>query len=116
MIAFVRVASVKPGKQVAQKCGLNREILDTAPALLFALIAYKVQETGGQFIEAPTRKLKPSQRCPACWTVAKKTLKDRVHTCACGCVMDRDLASAKVLLRWVEETFGAGTVPSSASC
>src|SRR5690606_31955209 len=34
-----------PGKNVAQKAGLNREILDTAPARLMALISYKVQET-----------------------------------------------------------------------
>lgn len=55
-----------PGQRVAQKAGLNREILDTAPARLMALISYKVGETGGWFFEAPTRKLKPSQTCPCC--------------------------------------------------
>ncbi len=72
----------EPGKNVAQKSGLNREILDTAPALLMQLIAYKVEETGGQFIEAPTRKLKPSQRCPACWAIKKKSLSQRTQRCA----------------------------------
>lgn len=92
-----------PGTNVAQKTGLNREILDTAPALLLSLIAYKVKETGGLYLEAPTRKLKPSQRCPSCWRVQKKQLKDRVHRCACGCTLDRDLAAAQVMLRWALE-------------
>ena len=71
------------------------------------LIAYKVEETGGQFIEAPTRKLKPSQRCPACWAIKKKSLSQRTHRCACGCEMDRDMAAAQVVLRWaMQEQFG----------
>lgn len=89
-----------PGKNVAQKAGLNREILDTAPAALLAMINYKVSETGGWYCETPTRQLKPSQRCPDCWTVAKKTLSQRHHDCGCGCSMPRDAASALVNLRW----------------
>lgn len=61
----------EPGKQVAQKAGLNREMLDTAPGLFTSLFRYKVLETGGEWVDAPTRKLKPSQRCPQCWHVAK---------------------------------------------
>ena len=55
----------EPGKQVTQKAGLNREILDTAPGLFTSLFRYKVLETGGEWVDAPTRKLKPSQRCPS---------------------------------------------------
>ena len=91
----------KPGKMVKQKAGLNREILDTAPASLLAMIAYKVKETGGLYIETPTRTLKPSQRCPVCWIVKKKTLKEREHHCEiCGCKENRDVAAARVNLRW----------------
>ena len=43
-----------PGKQVKSKSGLNREILDTAPAMLMGMIRYKVEETGGEFVETPT--------------------------------------------------------------
>lgn len=97
----------KPGKNVAQKSGLNREILDTAPAALLQKIAYKVRETGGQFLEAPTRRLKPSQTCPDCGTVEKKKLAQRWHRCAaCGYEEDRDAASARVVLRWA-----LGTLP-----
>jgi putative transposase len=64
------------------------------------LVAYKVQETRGQFLLAPTRTLKPSQRCPSCWSLRKKLLDERWHACACGHSEDRDLAAARVVLRW----------------
>jgi putative transposase len=92
----------EPGKNVQQKAGLNREILDTAPARLMALISYKVQETGGWFYEAPTRQLKPSQRCPECGHVHKKKLSERTHTCAkCGFTEPRDVASARIVYAWL---------------
>ena len=94
----------EPGKQVAQKAGLNREILDTAPGLFTSLFRYKVLETGGEWVDAPTRKLKPSQRCPRCWHVAKKQLSQRMHCCEqCGHEENRDTASARVVLRWALE-------------
>ena len=89
-----------PGKNVAQKSGLNREILDTAPALFNQLIRYKVKETGGEFVDVPTRKAKPSQTCPACGQVVKKTLAERIHQCPCGHREPRDAASARVALNW----------------
>ncbi len=95
----------EPGKQVAQKAGLNREILDTAPGLFTSLFRYKVLETGGEWIHAPTRKLKPSQRCPRCWHVAKKQLSQRMHCCEqCGHQENRDAASARVVLCWALES------------
>ena len=92
--------SENPGKNVKAKSGLNREILDTAPAQLLGMIRYKVEETGGEFIEAPTKKLKPSQRCPSCWAIRKKKLSERQHSCDCGLSMGRDSASAWVMLKW----------------
>ena len=95
----------EPGRQVSQKAGLNREILDTAPGLFTSLLRYKVQETGGEWVDAPTKQLKPSQRRPSCWRVEKKTLSQRAHDCAhCGHKESRDTASARVVLRWVLES------------
>lgn len=92
----------EPGKNVQQKAGLNREILDTAPARLMELISYKVQETGGWFCEAPTRQLKPSQRCPECGNVHKKKLSERTHSCGvCGFTEPRDVASARIVHAWL---------------
>ena len=99
-----------PGTHVAQKAGLNREILDTAPALLMSLIHYKVLETGGDWAQAPTRTLKPSQTCPGCGKRVKKLLSLRVHECAvCGLKEDRDRASAQVVLNWA--MYGKPTAP-----
>jgi putative transposase len=98
-----------PGKNVAAKKGLNREILDTAPAALLQKIAYKVSETGALYLEAPTRSLKPSQTCPACGAVQKKSLQQRWHLCqVCSHAEDRDSAAARVVLRWALGTWHCG--------
>jgi putative transposase len=89
-----------PGRKVAQKAGLNRSILDTAPTTFLNMLRYKAEEAGTEFLEAETRRLKPSQRCPDCDAVHKKPLSLRTHDCACGCRLGRDEAAALVLLRW----------------
>ena len=100
MTATARGTVDEPGSRVAQKAGLNRAILDTAPATFFNLLRTKAAEAGSEFLQANLRRLKPSQRCPRCDAVAAKDLSVRRHDCACGCSMDRDEASALVLLRW----------------
>ena len=114
MSASAKGTIEEPGTNVAQKAGLNREILDTAPAALHQKIAYKVSETGGRYMEAPTRRLKPSQTCPQCGAQAKKALSERWHCChVCGHQEDRDAAAARVVLRWAlgvltDEEVGSG--------
>lgn len=96
----------KKGKRKRQKSGLNRSILDVGWGILGGMLEYKLGEAGGIFLEAPTKTLKPSQRCPDCWQVKPKTLAERLHQCSCGCTEDRDVASAKVCLLWAT---GVGT-------
>ena len=48
-----------------------------------------------------------SQTCPECGHVAVKTLSERTHRCACGCVLDRDVAAARVILH--RAVVGPGT-------
>lgn len=103
-----------PGCNVKQKAASNREILDTAPGALYQLINYKVEETGGWFVKSPTKKLKPSQRCPKCWRTAKKDITERVHKCAhqdCLHEDGRDLAAAEVNLVWLKQELLAGNRP-----
>ena len=88
------------GKNVKQKAGLNREILNTAPAMTLNLLRYKAEEAGVEFVEVPTKQVKPSQTCPDCGAKKKKTLAERWHTCECGCEKPRDVASAQVNLNW----------------
>ncbi len=90
-----------PGRNVARKAGLNRSILDAAPSAFLNMLRYKAAEAGAEFLEADTRRLKPSQRCPDCAAVRKKALSVRRHDCdACGCSYGRDEAAALTLLRW----------------
>jgi putative transposase len=101
----------KKGKRKKQKSGLNKSILDVGFAMLKAAIKYKVEEGSGQFIEVPTKKVKPSQTCPKCGHQHPKTLSERIHQCSeCGYRQDRDIASAEVCLYWVKGTLpGFGT-------
>jgi len=99
----------KPGEWLpngaAAKSGLNKSILDGAPAQFLALLRYKAANAGVTMGEAPTRKLKPSQRCRACGQVEPKRLDQRWHWCACGYRTSRDRNSAGVCLDWGVEHF-----------
>ena len=101
----------KKGKRKKQKAGLNKSILDVGFGMLKSAIKYKVEEGDGQFIEVPTKKVKPSQTCPKCGNQHPKTLDERIHQCSeCGYQQDRDIAAAEVCLYWVLGTLpGLGT-------
>lgn len=99
-----RGTRVVPGKNVRQKAGLNRKILDGAPAAFLQLLRYKAEEAGTKLWEVNTRKVKPSQTCPGCGEGRKKKLSERVHRCSrCGLIMPRDQAAALVCLQTVLE-------------
>lgn len=88
-----------------RKKGLNREIHAAAPAAFLKMTKTKAEEAGSWYEEAPTRQIKPTQRCHACWKLPneKKMLSDREHQCPhCGVTCGRDENAALVLLRWLE--------------
>ena len=89
-----------PGRNVAQKAGLNREILSTAPSAFLDMLRYKAAEAGVEFLEVPSRTVKPSQTCSGCWKQRKKVLSERQHVCSCGLVLSRDRNAARVNLLW----------------
>jgi len=109
----------KGSKRKAQKTGLNRNMLDVGIGMLKSAIEYKVTEAGGQYIEIPTQKVKPSQTCPNCGYQQKKELSERVHTCLqCDYKADRDVAAAQVMLNWVlydSTVFGTSIVKRGES-
>lgn len=90
-------------KGAAAKAGLNRSILDAAPAGMLEKFRYKAEEAGSKFIEVPTRKVKPSQRCCCCGKLTKLRLDERTYRCACGNVQDRDANAARTALRYAYE-------------
>jgi putative transposase len=107
-----------PGRNVAQKAGLNREVLATSPHAFLAMTRYKAAEAGVGFASLPTRKVKPSQTCSGCWKRRKKPLSERMHVCSCGLILSRDQNAARVMLRWAfcaiiaRLTFIAGREPT----
>ena len=109
MTASAKGTIEAPGKNVKQKAGLNRGVLDTAPNAFLLKLQYKMEESGGIWVDVPTRQVKPSQTCPQCGHQKKKTLRERVHQCSeCGYTADRDEAAARVMLRWgLEHVYGA---------
>ncbi len=100
MVRSAKGTIEKPGRNLAQKAGLNREILATAPRAFLDMLRYKAAEAGVEFVEVPSRKVKPSQTCSGCGAQRRKALSERQHVCACGLVLSRDQNAARVNLLW----------------
>lgn len=75
---------------------LAREVHDVAWGRFIGMLRYKVAKTGSHLIEVDPRFT--SQTCPDCGIIKRKELSERTHQCPCGCVLDRDIAAAKVIL------------------
>ena len=57
-------------------------------------------QAGCEWVEIPTRQVKPSQTCHRCGIQRKKPLSERQHVCACGANCSRDENAARVMLNW----------------
>jgi putative transposase len=79
---------------------LARAISDAGWAEFARMLRYKQAWRGGRLIEAD--RWYPSTRlCPQCGVVnTAMTLADRVFTCGCGHIADRDTNAARNLARW----------------
>ena len=86
----------EPGKNVAQKRGLNKSIMDAAWGLLIWCIAYKAEYAGKWVV--PVNPNGTSQRCSGCGATVKKKLSERVHRCACGLTLGRDHNAGRNIL------------------
>ncbi len=88
-----------PGTKVAQKAGLNREILAAAWGTLISMIAYKVEETGRDLILVDPRGT--SQRCCACGVqqAENRISQSQFRCCACGYEANADTNAAVNILR-----------------
>lgn len=76
---------------------LAKAVHNAAWGTLVGMVAYKAANAGGQIRLVDPRGT--SQTCPECAAVVAKALAERAHRCPCGCVLDRDVASARVILR-----------------
>lgn len=96
MTASAKGTAEEPGKMVRQKAGLNREFLDVAPATFVSMLSYKAERAGGRLVKVDPRWT--SQDCSGCGERAKKELSQRIHRCACGLILDRDINAARNIL------------------
>lgn len=74
---------------------LARSVNDAAWSLLVQLVQYKAESAGADVVMVDPRGT--SQMCPDCGTVRPKKLSERIHCCDCSCILDRDVAAAKIV-------------------
>lgn len=96
-----------PGRNVRQKSGLNRAILDKGWYSFEQMLAYKLEERGGTLV-----RINPaytSQTCSCCGAVDRNSRESQAEfrCTACGHTENADCNAAKNILR-------AGTRPQSA--
>jgi putative transposase len=96
-------------KEMLSKSFLAQSISDCAWGRLMQFTVYKAEEAGKavDFIDP----MGTSQECSSCGVVVRKSLSERVHRCACGLVIDRDLNAALNILQRKVGTDGAELKP-----
>ena len=107
MTASAKGTVENPGKNVAQKSGLNRVVLDAAFGVFRYQLEYKTAWYGST-LEKIDRYFASSQTCSECGRKAKTklTLRDCVFDCAyCGNMMDRDFNAAVNICREAQRLF-----------
>ncbi|GJD65208.1 RNA-guided endonuclease InsQ/TnpB family protein [Methylobacterium frigidaeris] len=87
-----------PGRNVLQKAGLNRAILDQGWRAFATAIAYKLAERGGNLLTVDPRRT--SQTCAACGAVdpASRRSQSLFACTACGHEANADHNAARVIL------------------
>ena len=83
---------------------LNKNISDVAWNQFMQFTIYKAEYAGRQVIFVNPRNT--SKMCSRCGQLVEKTLADRVHSCSCGLVLDRDENAAINILSAGLSTLG----------
>ena len=84
-----------PGRNVAQKRGLNRSILSQRWQAISQKLEYKSRWYGRQFVRVPAQHT--SQTCPACGNVdaGNRTTQAQFHCLKCGTNANADVIGAE---------------------
>ena len=83
MSASARGTKESPGKNVKQKSGLNRSILDQGWYGFFQMFSYKLEQRGGKLIKVDPRNT--SRTCPRCGLVSAENRKSQATFACIGC-------------------------------
>jgi len=106
----------KHGKNVKQKSGLNKAILNTSFYQLISQLTYKTMLNGKLFLKVPPQYT--SKTCSKCGTINNDLkLSDRIFVCpTCEHTEQRDIQSSHNILRLGLESFGLGTSLTDLNC
>lgn len=97
MTGSARGDAEQPGKNIQQKAGLNRSILDQGWSMWAMQLAYKMECRGGRLIKVPAAYT--SQTCAKCGHVHPRNRKGEVFHCLkCGNINHADINAAKNIL------------------
>jgi putative transposase len=93
----------QPGRNVRQKAGLNRSILDQGWGEFRQMLDYKLAERGGRLVTVPAAY--SSQTCAECGVIDADSRRDQAtFVCrACGHAGNADTNAARNLLRRLDE-------------
>ena len=99
MTATARGTAETPGRNVAQKAGLNGAILDRRWGQFRVVAAYKAARRGGTLFTVPAPDT--SRTCPSCHTTdaASRRSRDLFRCVACGEEGHADVVAAKEIRR-----------------
>jgi len=102
VIAFEKL-NVKDMRENGFK-GIRKSIGEAAWGQFMQFTAYKAACAGRTVAFVDPRHT--SKRCSRCGQLVEKTLSDRVHSCSCGLVLDRDENAAINILSFGLKTLG----------
>ncbi len=110
MSATAKGTIEQPGRNVAQKAGLNRAVLDVGFGTIRSQLVYKAS-LYGRDLRVVDRWLPSSKTCSGCGHARTKlALSERTYTCdRCGLVLHRDINAALNIL-------AAGLAESQNAC
>lgn len=112
MTRSARGTAAAPGRNVRQKAGLNRSILDASMGEIRRQLTYKTRWYGSR-LAVLDRWWPSSKTCSECgWQNPRLTLATRTFICdQCSLVMDRDLNAARNIERHAVVTSEPNVAP-----
>jgi len=97
MTASAKGDEDQPGKNVSQKSGLNRSILDQGLSMFKTQLVYKLKERGGMVLFVPAHYT--SQKCSCCGHTERLNRKgEKFHCLSCNYTDHADVNAAKNIL------------------
>ena len=105
MTRSARGSVERPGKNIRQKAGLNRSLLDAGLNQFLGHVRSRAESAGIRVVLVNPRGT--SIRCSGCGTNVPKALSVRTHRCSCGLALDRDVNAARNIARLGWEALAA---------